>query len=1369
MSFWSQFLSDYPQIQSLADGEGVVVTLDKEGAAIQIAVDAPVSEETGRRWEKSMTEALGFPVRLLLGQVPADAAEPLLKMAQAALRRWAAPEDVRLLDGELGVCFSSPASYELFTSAGGPSWLRRTYPTLPPVRVEVRPEEPLPPDETVVMPEPGDPPVRVGRGRPSGRPVRIAELPEAGAVIAAGRLFQVARRATQRGGEILLAGLDDGTGSLRIKILPRGREPVDGRIVSGLFVRVRGTLEQDVAGETVLRVQDLGEDEAHDALAPDAQPRVEWHAHSKMSAMDGLNDLEGLFRLARDLGHPAVAVTDHGVLQSYPEAARLGARYGVRPIYGLEANVVPDAVRAFSGPPPRVPPLEAAVVAVDLETTGLSPRAHGIVEVGAVRLERGEIVGQFHRMVRAERPLSRDSRAITQIGEADLAAAEEPTDVWAAFQRFAAGAILVAHNAVFDRGFLVPVIGDGWAYGDTLQLGRALVQDVKGYGLEPLCAYFHIPLVEHHRALNDAEAAGRLWLALWGTPAGRALQEREDWWQAPLAVGVRVQRPVPVLVYPRRQDSVRLLYEMVSASHLETFWRVPRIRWSTITASRDAFLVGAPAIGGELSELWFRNAGAEEWREALGRYDFVEVVPPAALADWEQDGYLSSRDAVERLLLDLDARAREAGVPVVASSDTHYRRPQDKVFRDVLQATAKGDVHAGRGELFYRTTGELVQELAFFGSDRAEELVVANSLALLAAIDEDIKPVPDGLHAPQLEDAEQVVSERPFEVARKLFGTPLPPLVESRLRHEVDAIVRHGFASVYYTAHRLVEKSLQDGYLVGSRGSVGSSLVATYLDITEVNPLPPHYRCPACHHAEFFTGGEVGSGFDLPPKACPSCQAVLIGDGQDIPFETFLGFEGDKVPDIDLNFSGEYQSTIHRYTEELFGSGQVYRAGTIATIADRTAFGLVKAWARETGRTLAPVEVDRLSEGLLGVKRTTGQHPGGLMVVPAGEDIHRFTPVQRPADALDAEVVTTHFDYHAIEGRLLKLDLLGHEDPTTLRMLFDLTGIDPRTVPFHDAETIGLFSGLRTLGLTEGELDAPVGSLGLPEFGTPFVRRMLADTRPTSFAELVRISGLSHGTNVWASNAEELVRKKVASLSEVIATRDDIMTSLIRMGLEPQAAFAISERVRRGRGLEPEQEALMRDHGVPGWYIDSCRRITYLFPKAHAAAYVMMGWRIAWFKVHRPLAFYAVYCTVHGDDFVPDAALGGLESLRAESRRIEALGLEATPKERGQLGYFEVLREMALRGFGFKPVSLMLSDAARFMPTGERDLLVPFAALPGVGRQAAENIVLAREEGPFLSVDDLRQRCRLSRTVLDLLRQAGALDGLGETRQLGLF
>ncbi|MGC8488432.1 MAG: PolC-type DNA polymerase III, partial [Clostridia bacterium] len=988
---------------------------------------------------------------------------------------------------------------------------------------------------------------------------------------------------------------------------------------------------------------------------------------------------------------------------------------------------------------------------------------------GAVRIEHGEIVGQFHRMVRAARPLSAESRLITQITDADLSQAEDPATVWEAFRAFAGGAILVAHNAAFDRGFLVPVMGPDWPFADTLALSRVLVTDVKGYGLEPLTDYFHIPLVEHHRALHDAEAAGRLWIALWATPAGQALQAQVDWWTAAAPVAVRAQRPIPVLVYPRTQEGLQALYRMVSDSHLQTFWRVPRVRWSALLAHRDVLLLGAPAIGGELTDLLFRNGSGDEWGEAAARYDFAEVVPPAALADLESDGMLSSRGAVEDLIRELDERAAAAGLAVIAASDAHYRRPGDRVYREVLQATAKGEMHAARGALHYRTAAEMKEELHFLGTERAEQLTVAAPRTLLQRIDAGIMPVPEGLHAPHLQDAERVVSERPYAVAREQFGDVLPVLVEQRLQHEIDAIVRHGFASVYYTAHRLVEKSLEDGYLVGSRGSVGSSLVATYLNITEVNPLPPHYRCPACHYVEFFTRGEVGSGFDLPPKPCPTCGQPLTGDGQDIPFETFLGFEGDKVPDIDLNFSGEYQPVIHRYTEELFGAGQVYRAGTIATIAERTAFGLVKGWARETGRTLPPVEVDRLSQGILGVKRTTGQHPGGLMVVPEGEDIHRFTPVQRPADALDAEVITTHFDYHAIEGRLLKLDLLGHEDPTTLRMLSDLTGVDLRRVPFQDADTMALFSGLKSLGLSEAELGSPVGSLGLPEFGTPFVRRMLADTRPTTFAELVRISGLSHGTNVWVSNAEELIRKKLASLSDVIATRDDIMTFLIRTGLQPQDAFAISERVRRGRGVSPEQEALMHQHGVPDWYVDSCQRITYLFPKAHAAAYVMMGWRIAWFKVHHPLAFYAVYCTAHGADFAAETALGGIPALEAESRRIDALGLDATPKERSQQSLFEVLREMALRGFGFKPVSLMLSDAARFIPTGDHDLLIPFAALSGVGRQAAESIVQARQDGPFLSIDDLRQRSKLSRTVLDLLRQAGALDGLGESRQLALF
>jgi DNA polymerase-3 subunit alpha (Gram-positive type) len=1371
MGSWDAFVAGHPALAELGP-LAVQEVVWSEGGSVLVRISSPEPWSPAARSaaEAFLSEALGAPVEVAVAVAQAiDPVERLLA-ADTPLQRWLPPDAVTWRDGALHLCFPSPGVREVFDGWGGVDRLRRLVPDLPPVVVSAKPAPPLPPDEVASPPPERLARLRWGRGAPDGDPTSLDHLAEGDTIVVQGRLFQVERRSSAQGGAVWLAGLSDGQRAVRVKVFSRrGEDTLDERFADGLFIKARGLVETDRSGEVAVRLTDGGEVDPPTLDDGAPVPRVEWHCHTKMSAMDGLVDVEDAFRLAAELGHPALAVVDHGVVQAYPEAARLAEQYGVRPLYGLEAYVVPDVLRPFRGRRPTGLPREVPLVAVDIETTGLSPRVHEIVELGAARIEGGEVTERFQRLVKPSRALSQASRRITGIQDRELVAAPPAEEVFAEFRAFAAGAVLVAHNAAFDWGFLRPWLDADTPVADTLALARVLLPDQKAYGLEQLAELFHIPLTEHHRALHDAEAAGRLWAHLWAIPAAHDWSVDPDWWAQARPVHWRVSRPVPVLVYPRHQAGLEALYEAVSKSHLEHFWRVPRLLWSEVAAHRHEWLVGCPLDDGELAELLFRRAPDDEWEGALARYDFVEVGPPARLKAWWDDGALGSREEVERLLTELVERAQAAGKPVVASSDVHYLRPEQARLRDVLRVTAKGELHAGESALHFRTTGEMLEEMAFLGPDRARQVVVEASHALLAGMDPAIKPVPDGLHAPVIPEAERVVSERPWVVARERFGDPLPALVADRLSREIDAIVRHGFASVYYTAHRLVEKSLADGYLVGSRGSVGSSLVATYLNITEVNPLPPHYRCPNCRYWQFFTHGEVGSGFDLPPQPCPHCGELLVGDGQDIPFETFLGFEGDKVPDIDLNFSGEYQPVIHRYTEELFGSGYVYRAGTIATVADRTAFGLVKAWARETGRDLRPVEVDQLAEGLRGVKRTTGQHPGGLMVVPEGERIHRFTPLQRPADAQDTDVVTTHFDYHAIEGRLLKLDLLGHEDPTSLRLLADLTGIDPRSVPFQDADTMALFSGLESLGLSPEALGTPVGTLGIPEFGTPFVRRMLAETRPRTFAELVRISGLSHGTNVWVSNAEELIRSGRANLSQVIATRDDIMTYLIRQGVPEREAFGVSERVRRGRGLTTEQEQMLREAGVPEWYVDSCRRITYLFPKAHAAAYVTMGWRIAWFKVHRPLAFYAVYCTVRGDDFVPEVALGGLEAIDRERRRIEGLGTQASPKERSQLSLLEVLKEMALRGFGFRPVSLMLSHPTRFQPAGERDLLMPFVALPGLGRAAAESIAEARQAGPFLSVDDLRQRARLSRTVLDLLRQHGALDGLGETRQLAFF
>lgn len=1365
---WSRFAASHPGLASVV---AVAWRHDLGAADATIRVAAGWTEALARLAGQALSESLQAEVRLTV--LPDE--ESLSDRVRAVLPRGLVDHaGVReAADGSVVLTVSGSGGEAMWEQWGGEDRLRQLVEHLPPLALEVVAPPAEGPTSVVLPPAPPAPP-RYG-GPPEGAPVPLAEAAaKAGvSVCVEGKIFSREERLLREGQRLLLMAITDLGSSLALRLyFGRDDEAPATPFEVGVWVRAEGSMDRDRAGEPVLKVRRLEVRPSPPVDDGAEVARVEWHAHTKMSAMDGLADLSALVGRAAALGHPAVAVTDHGVVQAFPEAADRARRHGIRLVYGLEAHVVADAVPLLTGPPPAGPWREWPLVALDIETTGLSPRTQDIIELGAVRWEHGEVVGRFSRLIRPERrEMSAASQAITGIRPEELVDAPSAGLVWGEFRTFCAGAVLVAHNAAFDYGFLAPGLEPDhgpWPLLDTLALARAALPLQRQYGLEPLCRQLKIPLDQHHRALADAEACGQLALALLALPAGAALADAGL--GQPAAIPVAAGRPYPVLVYPRHADGLLALYRAVSDSHLVDFHRVPRVPASLLAAHRQDWLLGAPALDGELTGLLLQGCAPEDLGPVAARYDFLEVVPPSAARDWAAEGWLGDQAAVEQVLADVAAVGEQYGLPVVAASDVHYLMPEDVVLRDVLAVTAKTELHARQGALHLRTTGEMQQEMAFLGAERADQVVVANPRALLEQL-EVLEPIPEGLHSPRLPEAEPTVSELPWERARALFGEPVPAFVAERLAREISAILEHGYASVYYTAHRLAKKTIEDGYLVGSRGSVGSSLVATYLDITEVNPLPPHYRCPECRWSRLADDGDgpAASGFDLPPRDCPACGTGLVGDGQDIPFETFLGFHGEKVPDIDLNFSGDYQGHIHRYTEELFGAGQVFRAGTIATVAERTAFGLVKAWARETGRELPGAEVDRLVLGLTGVKRTTGQHPGGLMLVPEGDDIHHYTPVQRPADAAASDVRTTHFDYHAIEGRLLKLDLLGHEDPTTLRLLTELTGQPLDQVPFQDPDTMGLFSGTESLGLSEEELGSSVGTVGLPEFGTPFVRRMLADTRPKTFGELVRISGLSHGTNVWANNADALIRDRVATLSEVIATRDDVMTYLIRRGMPPADAFQISEHVRRGRALSDGERQAMRGVGVPGWYIQSCDRITYLFPKAHAAAYVTMGWRIAWFKMHFPLEYYAVYFTLRRDDFLPDQALGDLAALRAEQTRLDALGNDATPKDKARGAVLEVMGEMRLRGFGFQAVSLADSQADRFSVRAPNALLMPFGALPGIGRTAAAHIVESRADGPFVSIEDLRERARLTKPVLELLRQHGALDNLGETRQLALF
>ncbi len=1355
----------------------VKVTLEEQGLVCYLADGL----DDGQRSALAaiLSELVALPCRVQGYPWPQDAADRLRRIWQldgAGFESLIDANHISYQDGQIAVEFPNAISENLFQRWGGQARLQRLWPDAPPLRFSVAEPTTSDPAPAIFIPDSANPSQpRVGKGTPTTEPIAFAGLPESGTVTVEGDIFSVNVREGRDKLSHVILSITDGLSALRLRAdQRRGQDDfLADRFEVGQRIKASGTLERDkYTDEIVLKIRDAGVAPSAPPLEDGAAPasRVELHLHTKMSAMDGLIEVEDAFQMAKSLGHPALAVVDHGVAQSYPEVAMWSERTGVRAIYGIEVNMIDDAQILWGPESTKVAFGAVPVVVVDVETTGLTPRAHEVIEIGAVKVVDGQIQDRFHRMLRPSRSVSKTSYEITGIRPEELEGAPLPEEVWREFFQFSQGCVLAAHNAQFDMGFLQDSYrryGLGvWPYPimDSLALARVAKPELKSHALAALTKALGVGLSQHHRALADAEATAGVISKLLDSLGGRATDEAWLRQKQPLPHGLG--RPTPVVVLVRDQEGIEPLYRLISRSHLEWFQGVPRVRKSHLAAERGHWLLASPGYGGELQEAYFRGASDDVLTDLAGWYDYWELTPldqgDERLAE-ENYGELALAQEALRALWKLGQRM---GKPVVAVSDAHYLRPSQKVLRDILAETAKGYLHQRGENLFYRTTGEMLTSFAWLGEAEARALVVEAPKVVLSQIGE-VAPIPSGLFAPSMPDAEKTVSTFPRQEAIRLYGEPLPSIVAERLDKEIGAIVKNGFSVSYYIAHLLVKKSLEDGYLVGSRGSVGSSLVATLLHITEVNPLPPHYRCSRCQWSEFVTEAEVGSGFDLPPRQCPRCEQTLIGDGHDIAFETFLGFEGDKVPDIDLNFSGEYQSEIHRYTEELFGKGHVFRAGTIATVAAKTAFGLVKGWERETGRNLKPVEVDWLADGLTGVKKTTGQHPGGVMVVPQDEDIHHFCPVQRPADKSDSDVVTTHFDYHAIEGRLVKLDLLGHDDPTAIRLLQELTGIGPDQIPFQDEPTLALFSGVKSLGLAESSPNA-VGSLGIPEFGTSFVRGMLSETRPSSFADLVRISGISHGTEVWTNNAQDIIRSGQATLSEVIATRDDIMLYLIHRGLPPKTAFGISESVRKGRGLSPDHEKLMREHGVPDWYITSCHKITYLFPKAHAAAYVMMGWRIAWFKVHHPKAYYATYFSVRATDFPDEVAFDEVKGITQAIRAIEEKGNEATPKERGMITVLEVVREMFARGYRFLPVDLMRSHASRFLIEND-GLRIPFSALGGLGQSIAENIVHAREESVFLSVADLRERTHISKPVVELLRRHGALKDLGESSQLSFL
>ncbi len=1207
--------------------------------------------------------------------------------------------------------------------------------------------------------------------------ITVAEISEESKqAIVKGEVFAEESRKLSNGNYLIIFAITDQKNSINVKTFVDSNDPLVNSLNKGMHLKVKGKIEYDrYDKEFVIMAKDINVIEQVKKKDNYDEKRVELHLHTKMSAMDSIVNVKKAVKLADEWGHSAIAVTDHGVVQAFPDAYNAAKDRDIKLIYGLEAYLIDD------GEPIILNPLEKKIaqetfVIFDLETTGLNPHKNEIIEVGAVKVKAGEIIDKFQTFVNPEVSIPTEITKLTGITDQDVADAPKIEQVLKQFKDFIAQSTIVAHNLSFDLGFIEDKLRrfnqaqlNNPAL-DTLNLARGLLPGLKSYKLNKLAKRFKVNLDNHHRAIDDAKATSKIFIKLLELLDKEEITKLNQINNLISKIDHKRLYPYHTTILVKNQTGLKNLYKLVSKAHINNFHRVPRVLKSELMELREGLIIGSACEAGKLYKAILQGKTDNELLEIAKFYDYLEVQPLGNNEFLLAKGEVDSWQELEEINKKIYQLGQKAGIPVIAAGDVHFLNPEDAVYRQILKEGQGFDDADQQPPLYYRTTTEMLDEFSYFEEQVAKELVIDNPNQIAAEIDE-LKPMPDGLYTPEIEGADKEIREMAYQKAKNLYGDPIPELVEKRLERELKSIIDNGFAVIYLISQKLVKKSLDDGYLVGSRGSVGSSLAAMMTDITEVNPLPPHYRCPKCCYSKFFTDGSIGSGPDLEDKSCPECGSELDKDGFDIPFEVFLGFEGDKVPDIDLNFSGEYQPEVHKYTEKLFGEDYVYRAGTISTIADRTAYGFVKGHMEENTLNLRKTEVNRLSKGIIGVKRTTGQHPGGQMVIPEDMEVYDFTPIQRPANDMDSDVLTTHFDYHSISGRILKLDILGHDDPTSIRMLQDETGVDPIDIPLDDPKTIGIFSSIEPLGISkedQKELGVELGTLGIPEFGTSFVRGMLKETRPDTFAELVRISGLSHGADVWLNNAQDLIQANQASLSEVISVRDDIMNYLLQKGVEPSQAFWIMEHVRKGKGLTEEEEAAMRENGVPDWYVKSCKKINYMFPKAHAAAYVMMAFRIAYFKVHHPTAFYNTYFTIKANDFDAQIVLQGKEKIKEILKEINQKGNDATAKDKSTARVLKIVLEAMLRGIEFVTVDIYNSKAKEFVITDE-GLLPPLISIDGLGASAADSLVEARKDGEFTSIEDLSNRASLTKTVIEVMKEHGSLDGLPETDQLSLF
>ena len=1210
---------------------------------------------------------------------------------------------------------------------------------------------------------------------------------EVGEVVIRGQIIDTDMRELRNGEKtIVKIVITDFTDTIAAKIFVKNeqRDELMEHLKKGNFIKIKGVTTMDKFDHEIGLSFLAGMKKIPDFTTPrldnSMEKRVELHCHTKMSDMDGVSDVKDIIKRAKSWGHKAIAITDHGAVQAFTDAYHsVSPEDDFKVIYGVEAYLVDDLKEIITNS--KNQSLDDSYVVFDLETTGFSPNTCKIIEIGAVKVENGTITERFSEFVNPQVPIPFKIEELTGIRDDMVMGAETIEEILPRFMEFCEGCVMIAHNAEFDMSFIRKNCMDldipcDHTVGDTVAMARILLPALHRFKLDTVAKALKISLENHHRAVDDAECTAHIFVKFIEMLKERHIETLNDL-NSLGATSVDTVKKLPThhaIILAQNEVGRINLYRLVSESHLTYYAKRPRIPKSLYLKYKEGLCIGSACEAGELYQAILNGRPQEEIARLVNFYDYLEIQPLGNnMFMLESDkAPVETIEELQEINRKICRLGEEFHKPVVATCDVHFLDPQDEVYRRIIMAGKGFKDSDNQAPLYLRTTEEMLAEFEYLGSEKAREVVITNPNKI-AAMCERIEPVRPDKCPPVIENSDQMLRDICYNKAHEMYGEELPPIVQERLERELNSIISNGYAVMYIIAQKLVWKSNEDGYLVGSRGSVGSSFAATMSGITEVNPLRPHYYCKKCHYSDFDSKEVLAyagrSGCDMPDKNCPVCGEPLTKDGFDIPFETFLGFKGNKEPDIDLNFSGDYQGKAHRYTEVIFGEGQTFRAGTIGTLADKTAFGYAKNYYEERGIAKRNCEIDRIVQGCVGIRRTTGQHPGGIIVLPVGEEIYSFTPVQHPANDMETDIITTHFDYHSIDHNLLKLDILGHDDPTMIRMLEDLTGIDAQQIPLDEPTVMSLFLNTSALGVEPEDLGGcPLGSLGIPEFGTDFVIQMLIDTKPQSFSDLIRISGLSHGTDVWLGNAQTLIEEGKATISTAICTRDDIMIYLIGMGLESELSFTIMESVRKGKGLKDEWIEEMKAHDVPDWYIWSCQKIKYMFPKAHAAAYVMMAWRIAYCKVYYPLAYYAAFFSIRATAFNYELMCQGKEKLNYFIKDYEKRKDTLTKKEQDTVKDMRIVQEMYARGFTFLPLDVYTAKA-RYFQIIDGKLMPALNTIEGLGDKAAEAIEDAAKQGAFLSKDDFRQRTKVSKTVIDLMSDLGLLEGLPETNQLSLF